>query len=228
MNTWRADWLLRVLLTWTSLTFLIAWLPFVRSAMDGDTYTWGFGWWGFAAGGTGLTAQYWLPAVLVALGVTLLWFGSRGARTPFHWLLLAWHTALFTSFSYQSWANPDDFRFQGDTAGIDFSIAWVGPAITGAFLVASIFWVVRDLRKADRGQVPPWTRANTMGLGSLIALLPVQFVLLRFGPTSGSTDVIGVLITVFQWMLLPTALTPRGAPVVKADPAPPADDKHDN
>ena len=56
MNTWRADWLLRVLLTWTSLTFLIAWLPFVRSAFDGDSYTWGFGWWGFAAGGTGLSA----------------------------------------------------------------------------------------------------------------------------------------------------------------------------
>ena len=124
MNTWRPDRLLRVLLTWTSLTFLIAWLPFVRCVMDGDSYTWGFGWWGFEAGGTGLSAQYWLPAIEVALGVTILWLGSRGAPMPFHWLLLAWHTALFTSFTYASVTNPEDFRFRGDTAGIDFSIAW--------------------------------------------------------------------------------------------------------
>ncbi len=213
MNTWRADRLLRVLLTWTSLTFLLAWLPFVRSVMDGDSYTWGFGWWGFAAGGTGLSAQYWLPAVLVALGVTLLWFGSRGARMPFHLLLLAWHTALFTSFSYQSWANPDDFRFQGDTAGIDFSLAWVGPAVTGGFLAASIFWVVRELRNQDPRHIAPWSRANTIWLASLIALLPLQFVLLRFGVPNGKTDLIGVVITIVQWMLLADALKPRGGGV---------------
>ncbi len=72
MNTWRPDRLLRVLLTWTSLTFLLAWLPFVRSAMDGGSYTWSIGWWRFTVGGTGLSAQYWLPALPVALGVTLL------------------------------------------------------------------------------------------------------------------------------------------------------------
>ena len=194
-------------LTWTSLTFLLAWLPFVRSAMDGDSYTWGFFWWGFIVGGSGISAQYWILVVEVALGVTLLWLGSRGARKPFHWLLLGWHTALFTSFTYQSWANPQDFRFQGDTAGIDFSLAWVGPVLIGGFLAASIFWVVRDLRKPISRQVASWSRANTIWLGSLIALLPIQFVLLRFG---GKTDIIGVLITVFQWMLLTEALKPRG------------------
>ena len=121
MKTWRPDRLLRVLVTWTSITFLLAWLPFVRSAMDGGSYTWSIGWWGLSAGGSGLSAQYWLPVVQVALGVAVLGLGCRGARRPFHWLLIAWHTALFTSFTFLSLAHPDDFRFRGDTAGIDFS-----------------------------------------------------------------------------------------------------------
>ncbi len=162
MNAWRPDRLLRVLLTWTSLTFLLAWLPFVRCVMDGGTYTWGFGWGGLSVGGTGISAQNWLPVVEVALGVTLLWLGSRGARMPFHWLLLAWHTALFTSFTYYSLTSPEDFRFRGDTAGIDFSLAWVGPVFTGGFLVASIFWVARDLRKPGPRQVAPWTRKHDL------------------------------------------------------------------
>ncbi len=211
-NTWRPDRLLRVLLTWTSLTFLIAWLPFLRCVMDGDSYTWGLGWSGIEAGGTGVSAQYWLPVVEVALGVTILWLGCRGARMPFHLLLLAWHAALFTSFTYASVTNPEDFRFQGDTAGIDFSLAWVGPLFTGGFLAASIFWVVRDLRKPGPRQVAPWSRTNTIRLGSLIALLPIQFVLLRFGPVGGTTDVIGVIIIIVQWMLLTDALKPRGVP----------------
>ncbi len=73
MNTWRPDRLLRVLLAWTSLTFLLAWLPFVRAAMDGGSYMWSVGWWGLTTGGMGLSAQYWLLVVEVALGVTLLW-----------------------------------------------------------------------------------------------------------------------------------------------------------
>ncbi|MFP6675132.1 MAG: hypothetical protein VB878_08660 [Pirellulaceae bacterium] len=51
MNNWRADRLLRVLLGFTSFTFLLAWLPFVRGAMDGDSYTWGMSWWGFEISG---------------------------------------------------------------------------------------------------------------------------------------------------------------------------------
>ncbi len=209
MNTWRADRLLRVLLAWTSLTFLLAWLPLVRAAMDGGSYTWSVGWWGLTTGGMGLSAQYWLPVVEVALGVTILWLGCRGARVPFHWLLLAWHTALFSSFTYSSVTSPEDFRFQGDTAGIDFSLAWVG-VLAGGFLAASIFWVVRDLRNPSPRQVAPWSRANSIWLAGLIALLPLQFVLLRFGVPNGKTDLIGVVITIFQWMLLTDALKPRG------------------
>ena len=41
----------------------------------GDSYTWGIGWWMFSFGGTGLSADYWLPVVQVALGVTVSLLG---------------------------------------------------------------------------------------------------------------------------------------------------------
>ncbi len=65
------------------------------------------------------------------------------------------------------------------------------------------------MREPGPRRVARWSRANTIWLGGLLALLPVQFVLLRFGSPSGTTDVVGVLITIMQWMLLTAALRPR-------------------
>jgi len=42
----------------------------------------------------------------------------------------------------------------------------------------------------------------------LIALLPVQFVLLHFGKHQSTSDVIGVLITIFQWLFVANAFRP--------------------
>ncbi len=69
---------------------------------------------------------------------------------------------------------------------------------------------MRDLRNPSPRHVAPWSRANSIWLAGLIALLPLQFVLLRFGDANGKTDLIGVVITIFQWMLLTDALKPRG------------------
>ncbi|MCZ6835347.1 MAG: hypothetical protein O7G85_06180 [Planctomycetota bacterium] len=210
MNTWRPDWLLRILLTWTSLTFILAWLPFVRCTFDGATYNWGFSWWGIDVGGSGISAHFLLLVVEVGLGVALIWLGYRGARKPFHWLLIAWHTAIFTSFTTISLLSPEEFRFRGDTAGVDFSLAWVGPVFTGGFLVASIYWVVRNLRKPDQRQCPPWSRWNTIWLACLIGLLPIQFMLFRFDDMNWNSDLVGVFITIGQWMLFGDAIRPRG------------------
>ncbi len=80
------------------------------------------------------------------------------------------------------------------------------------FLALSVFWVVRDVRRPAPRQVAAWSRTNTIRLGSLIALLPIQFVLLRFGAAHGTTDLIGVVLVIAQWMLLADAFKQRGAP----------------
>jgi hypothetical protein len=87
-------------------------------------------------------------------------------------------------------------------------LGWVGPVFTGAILAASVFWVVRDLRRPSSPQVAVWCRANTIGLGGLIVMTPVLFGLFRFGDPSGTTDLVGVVIRIGQWMLLADALMP--------------------
>jgi hypothetical protein len=202
---WKPDWMLRALLAWTAVTTLPFWLPLVRSVMDGDSYEWGF----FAFRGHGLRGDLWLPAICVTLALAIRRLGWRGARPPFHALLLLWLIPIGAGATYLSIARPEDFTFRGDTMGLSIPLAPVGILLFGGFAVLAVFWVVRDLRSGRRREAPPWTRTNTTLVSGLLALLPIQFILLRFGEPHGTTDKIGVVVTIVQWLLVGTALRPR-------------------
>lgn len=206
--TWKPDPILRMLLAWTALTTVIFWLPLMRSLMDGDTYEWGFA----SFGGHGLHGDLWFPALGVALALSIRGLGWRGARMPFHALLLLWIVPLGASATWLSITQPDDFRFQGDTLGVDVSLAPVGILLFGGLAALAVFWVIRDLRSGRRCEALPWTRTNKVLGFALIALLPIQFVLLRFGEPHGTTDQIGVVLTILQWMLIGAALRLRSTP----------------
>jgi hypothetical protein len=205
MMTWKPDPILRALLGWTALSTLIFWLPFVRGLFDGATYEWSLA----GLGGKGVSGDYWMPALGVVLALSIRYLGWRGARIPFHALLLLWVVPLGAGATWLTLTQPEDFRFQGDSLGIDISLAWAGPAIFGGFALLGIFWVIRDLRSGRRRETPPWMPVNRwMGI-ALAALLPIQFALLRFGEPHGTTDQIGVILTILQWFLVGAALAPR-------------------
>jgi len=86
--------------------------------------------------------NYELLVIQAAFGIALLYLGWRGARQPFHWLLLVWHIPLAAQACYNAFTSPEDYRFRGDTFGVDVSLAWVGPVFAGGFALLSIFWVV--------------------------------------------------------------------------------------
>jgi hypothetical protein len=205
---WKPDRLLKVILIWTMLTFIIVWLPLVRGLMDGESYQWGSMFWGFQFGGRGLRGDYWLLVLQALFGLTLLYLGWRGAQQPFHWLLLLWHIPLAMEATYNSLRSPEDYRFRGDTLGVDVSLAWVGPLLFGGVALLSILWVIRDLRRGKEKVVPPWTRSNRLLLLTAVSLLPIQFFLLRYGVPHGLTDQIGVILTMLQWMLINLGLFP--------------------
>ena len=94
---WKPDRILVALLAWTSLTTLVFWLPLVRGAFDGTSYQWALG----RLGGAGVGGDYWLPVLGSAFAIATLTLGWRGARPPFHWLLLAWH-ALLTAAAWRT------------------------------------------------------------------------------------------------------------------------------
>lgn len=202
MNAAKPDRLLRVLLGWTAVTMIFVWLPLIRGLLDGASYQWGASYWGYRIRGAGTGGDYWLVAIQGLLGMSVLALGWRGARAPFHALLLAWHGVLGSNAIYAAVTSPESYRFRGDTMGIDVSLAWVGPLFFGGFLLLALWWVIRDCRSDGVRRAPAWGWANFAWLAILVLLLPVQFVLLRFGEPHGLTDKIGVVITIAQCLLL--------------------------
>ncbi len=95
-------------------------------------------------------------------------------------------------------------RFQGDTLGIDVSLAPVLPIVLLGFAAAMAWWLVR--RRSRAAEPPPWTRTNFILLGLAAILLPVQYLLLR--EPHGPTDAAGVLVTIAQWLLISIAFRP--------------------
>ena len=205
---WKPDRLLKAILLWTMLTMIIVWLPLVRGLMDGDSYQWANVFWGFQFRGRGIHGDYWLLLLQAVFGLTLLYLGWRGARQPFHWLLLLWHVPIGLQATYESLTSPEDYRFRGDTLGVDVSLAWVGPLVFGGFALLSLWWVVRDLKSGQKHEVPQWTFANRLLPLIAVGLLPIQFVLLRFGPQHGPGDQAGVILTMLQWLLITLGLFP--------------------
>lgn len=205
---WKPDRLLKAILIWTVLTLIIVWLPLVRGLMDGASYQWGNSAWGFQFGGRGLGGDYWFLLLQAAFGLILLYLGWRGARQPFHWMLLLWHIQLALQSIYNSWTSPEDYRFKGDTLGVDISLAWVGPLLFGGFALLSIWWVVRDIKSGQQRTAPQWTLTNRVLLLIAVSLLPIQFVLLRFGPQHGPADQAGVILTMLQWVVINLGLFP--------------------
>ena len=205
---WKPDRLLKAILIWTMLTLLIVWLPLVRGLMDGESYQWGSSLWGFQVGGRGVHGHYWVLVLQAIFGITLLYLGWRGAQQPFSWLLLLWHIPPGVTATYNAINSPEDFRFRGDTLGVDVSLAWVGPLFFGGFALLSVVWVVRHLRVRRDKAAPKWNRANHILLLIAVGLLPIQFVLLRYGEPHGPTDQIGVILTMLQWLLINLGLFP--------------------
>jgi hypothetical protein len=198
----KPDRLLRVTLILTAVTMIVVWLPFIRGLMDGPSYEWGSTFLGKTFGGKGVGGQYWLIVIEAVVAIGIVFLGWRGAGSPFHWLLLIWNLPAAVNAFYNAINFPEDYRFKGDTLGVDVSVAWIGPVFWGILAVMSIFWVWRDLKSGRNSSPPTWTRTNTIFLGIVIALLPVQFLLLHFGGPTDIKDPIGVILTMIQWIIL--------------------------
>jgi hypothetical protein len=201
----RSDRLLQGLLLWTSLTTIVFWLPLVRGAFDGVTYEWG----GFGFSGRGTGGDYWFVLSASILAIALQHLAWRGPRAAFYALFGGWHSYLAFTTTAAAIADPASLRFQGETLGVDVSFAIAAPVFMGAAAALVLFWMVRDARSGrSRAALTAWSQRNTRWVLTLAALLPMQLVLLRVGEPHGTTDQIGVLVTMAQWFLLSFALRP--------------------
>lgn len=204
----RSDRLLNVILVLTSFTMIIVWLPLIRGLMDGATYSWGHSLFGKQFGGKGISGDYWLVVLQAVIAIALVYLGWRWANQPFHWLLLLWNASGVLNAFYNAIQFPGEYRFRGDTLGVDISVAWVGPLFWSVLTVLSILWVVRDLKTGVAKETRKWDLANWVLLSVAAAMLPLQFILLSFGEPNGTTDQIGVILTMLQWVVLNLSFVP--------------------
>jgi len=202
-NGGRSDRLLQGLLLWTALTTLIFWLPSIRGLFDGASYEWG----AFGFRGRGIAGDYWFVATGSLAAIALQFLAWRGPRAAFYVMFGGWHLYLAVATALAAIADPASLHFTGDTLGVDVSLAVAAPTFMGIAAALVLFWIVRDARGGiSRPALSAWSQKNTRWVLALAALLPMQLVLLRVGEPHGTTDQIGVLITIAQWFLLSIAL----------------------
>lgn len=70
--------------------------------------------------------------------------------------------------------------------------------------MASIVWVLRDLRARRSRELAPWvwTRSARVRLLLLVAMVPIEVVLFRSGGIQSIQNLIGVGLVGWQWVLL--------------------------
>jgi hypothetical protein len=189
------DRITRTALGLFTLTTVVFYLAAVRGAFDGPSYQWQL----FGLGGRGVGGDYWVPVVGASGALAVVAGGWRCRRWAFV-LLAAWNVLVFLAVLVVVTSNPEKFRFRGDTLGLDVSLAWMGPLLFGAGAVLSLVAARRQFRHCPA--VAPWSRRNARWAVVLVAALPFQFLLLRFGSAGSLSDQVGVLVTIVQWLMV--------------------------
>lgn len=195
----------RILLHLTALTTLVFWLPTVRGLFDGQTYEWNL----FEIGGRGIGGDYWFVLLGSAFGIAVQRLGWRRERFAAGAVILGWFLLLTAGSLYLGLQHPQDFRFRGDTLGVDIPLVWFGPTLFGLATAAAVWWIWDEARRGSRRAIPSWNRKNFIWLAVLVAMLPVQFLLLRLGEPHGFTDKIGVVLVIMQWLSVGRVFRPQ-------------------
>jgi len=198
----------KVLALWTAVLLVFSWLPLVRCVFDGDTYRWGTSHFGFSFSAEGIGPDLWLPVVKSGVFFFLLCGLLRGAGVIHRALMVLGYLAWPIDGVLAYFRNPEGLMFHGDTLGIHLNLGKLVPIVTGVFALLTLVWAAGESNRDSTKAGPGWTNRNRRLLVIWLLLLPVQFVLLRFGAPHGTTDAIGVFITIAQCPLLVAALYP--------------------
>jgi hypothetical protein len=185
-----------------AFSFILVWLPLVRSVLDGPTYQWGADYFGRRYEGAGLGGDFWFLIIQGALALAALYFGFRRPGALSYLLLAGWHGVNLANVAHSYFYEGGGIEFHGDTLGVAVNVTIVAMALFGVGLLAAIAgaW----LEHSD-GKRPPrfsWTGLNTTLLAVAVALAPIQFALLRYAVGRELADQAGVILTMFQLLLL--------------------------
>jgi hypothetical protein len=195
----------RIVVAWMLVVGVFAWLPLLRSVFDGWSYSWGFSLLGIPLRGDGLGGDFWyLPLKAAFLAVTV--YALLRCWRPVGAILATAWTALIVADNVRAYLeDPAGLVLRGDTLGININLSLFAPIFSGILLMACLLYWRGSVSSGPQRPIP-LQALNVKRLLSLAALLPLQFVLLRFGEPHGLSDQAGVILTILQWLLLGWAL----------------------
>lgn len=196
--------------------FVMAWLPLVRSLLDGPSYEWGLTLFGKQFSGAGLSGDYWFISLEATLGVVLLFLGWRSPGALFKILSLFFTGAMFADTLYSAFVLGRGQTFEGATLGVAVSVGTIFMAVYGLMFALALVWAAFG----QPGRPARWSIANGALLTIALLLLPLQYLLLSTGEGREISDQFGVLITMGQWLLVSLSFVPwtRG-PTQRLSPA---------
>ncbi len=188
-----------------AFTFIIVWLPLVRSVLDGPSYQWGTSYFGWTFSGAGLAGDFWFLVVQAALALAALYLGFRRPGVFSYALLVGWLALGAASVAY-AYFHDGGLVFRGDTLGVEVNLTLFAFALYAIALAAA---VAAALLEHGGGARPPafaWRTSNTVAFALAVALLPVQYLLLRYSSGQETADQVGVILTMVQWAAVVFAL----------------------
>ena len=205
---------LRVVLLVLVATFS-SWVYWVtmRCLLDDPAFRWQTSLGTAEFGGNSWIGDFPLLFLMYAFLLSMLYLGWRRPVFPFHGMVLVWTGVGAIGVVYKAVTAPERYRFRGDTAGIDISLAKIAPPIAVTIFLIALVWVVRDVRRRRALGAKPvayigWTKVNRGALFVALALLPAQWLAFHSGEPHGPGDGIGLIFTLAQWFLLHAALVP--------------------
>ncbi|AXT19172.1 ubiquinol cytochrome C oxidoreductase [Flavobacteriaceae bacterium AU392] len=181
-------------------TFLTTWLPLLRALFDGESYSWGMGYFGLSFSGKGLTSDYLILIVFLILYIALFAsFNWIKNRVIFYLLLFWWWLHSFGNLLYDIIKNGDSM-FHGDTLNIHVSISAIVIPLSIIALGLIIFIIKKD-KQLQEVHIA-WSRSNNIKVLIILGPLVLQGVFFAIGEPHGITDQIGVFIAIIQCFVI--------------------------
>ena len=187
-----------------SITFMIVWLPFIRSLFDGTSYVWGTQYFGFWIRGAGISWSFlFLIAQFSLYAAVIIGLYRMENRKVYGSILSLWWLNVFGNLIFDILKNGDTM-FHGDTLNVHVSIT----AIILPLAAIAMFLIIMVLRTEKGISSIPWVKKNSTLLNIFLAMIPVLFILLFSGEPHGLTDQIGVIIAIAQCFYIPLIFKP--------------------
>ncbi|MEM7373851.1 MAG: ubiquinol cytochrome C oxidoreductase [Bacteroidota bacterium] len=189
-----------------AFTFLLVWLPFLRSAFDGPSYQWGTSYFGIFFSGKGITPAYLFLVIQLVfysmVFISIYWIRNRALM---YVLTGLWFVHVFGNMMVSIARNPDA-AFRGDTLGVNVPLLYI---VIPLVLLAGalVYWMIQVDSKGPEVSIA-WNKKNRLMALLVFGPLPLQWLLLHFGSPPSTLDKIGVLITIIQCLSIPFVLKP--------------------